>query len=249
MRPWHKLKIVDSNDPLVELPSIVHRLIPHPYLSVGAPYENQVDPWKLRSNVVTRLQLAEEFLKLEDSQLSLAIYDAWRPITVQAFMVDYVITQQCKLKGIIKSNDSYSSEFSSVVDEVYKFWAPPSFNPKTPPPHSTGAAVDLTLAYSDGSLLDMGGDIDDIGTISRPDYYAKYLKDENQSLFKTFHSRRKLLSEVMIKAGFAVHPNEWWHFSFGDQLWAWQKNVAEAIYGTCGDDNKSIIEESPISLM
>jgi D-alanyl-D-alanine dipeptidase len=25
----------------------------------------------------------------------------------------------------------------------------------------------------------------------------------------------------MTAAGFRRHPQEWWHFSLGDQLWAW----------------------------
>ncbi|MFZ9739796.1 MAG: M15 family metallopeptidase, partial [Prochlorotrichaceae cyanobacterium] len=29
------------------------------------------------------------------------------------------------------------------------------------------------------------------------------------------------LRQVMTTAGFANHPKEWWHFSYGDQLWAW----------------------------
>jgi len=35
----------------------------------------------------------------------------------------------------------------------------------------------------------------------------------------------------MTKFGFAQHPNEWWHFSYGDQLWAWKNKKANAIYG------------------
>ena len=35
----------------------------------------------------------------------------------------------------------------------------------------------------------------------------------------------------MTKFGFAQHPNEWWHFSYGDQLWAWKNNKANALYG------------------
>jgi D-alanyl-D-alanine dipeptidase len=27
----------------------------------------------------------------------------------------------------------------------------------------------------------------------------------------------------MTQAGFERHPQEWWHFSLGDQLWAWQR--------------------------
>ena len=36
------------------------------------------------------------------------------------------------------------------------------------PPHSTGAAVDLTLADSTGTVLAMGGEIDAIGEESIP---------------------------------------------------------------------------------
>jgi D-alanyl-D-alanine dipeptidase len=25
----------------------------------------------------------------------------------------------------------------------------------------------------------------------------------------------------MATAGFKRHLNEWWHFSYGDQIWAW----------------------------
>jgi D-alanyl-D-alanine dipeptidase len=28
----------------------------------------------------------------------------------------------------------------------------------------------------------------------------------------------------MESAGFLRHPGEWWHFSLGDQLWAWLYN-------------------------
>jgi D-alanyl-D-alanine dipeptidase len=35
----------------------------------------------------------------------------------------------------------------------------------------------------------------------------------------------------MTAAGFDRHGNEWWHFSLGDQMWAWARGEAEAIYG------------------
>jgi D-alanyl-D-alanine dipeptidase len=38
----------------------------------------------------------------------------------------------------------------------------------------------------------------------------------------------------MLEAGFAQHPNEWWHFSHGDQLWAWRTGQTQAIYGRSG---------------
>lgn len=30
----------------------------------------------------------------------------------------------------------------------------------------------------------------------------------------------------MTKAGFHRHREEWWHFSYGDQMWAWLENEA-----------------------
>ncbi|WP_271255300.1 M15 family metallopeptidase [Pseudanabaena sp. Chao 1811] len=35
----------------------------------------------------------------------------------------------------------------------------------------------------------------------------------------------------MTHSGFVRHPHEWWHFSYGDQIWAWICNEKLAIYG------------------
>jgi D-alanyl-D-alanine dipeptidase len=35
----------------------------------------------------------------------------------------------------------------------------------------------------------------------------------------------------MAAGGFAQHPNEWWHFSWGDQLWADRTGEPIAHYG------------------
>ncbi|MFA7216639.1 MAG: M15 family metallopeptidase [Candidatus Paceibacterota bacterium] len=33
-------------------------------------------------------------------------------------------------------------------------------------------------------------------------------------------SNRKVLLDVMKKNGFVNYPGEWWHYSFGDRMWA-----------------------------
>jgi len=43
--------------------------------------------------------------------------------------------------------------------------------------------------------------------------------------------RRCLLAEAMAVAGFSQHPHEWWHYSYGDQLWAWRSRQPTACYG------------------
>ena len=240
MRAWTNYKISECHEPLVSIPCNIRCIDPHPYLSLGAPYGKGLGPWRLRCEVVKRLIQAEKYLQKEHPQLIFLLFDAWRPIPVQAFMVQHTITQQCILRGINPDEESNDLIKENIAEEVGKFWAPPSFNPSTPPPHSTGAAVDLTLAMLNSHPLDMGGEIDEIGERSTPDYFSNHV--DSQSAEFRFNSRRLILTNAMKKAGFVQHPNEWWHFSFGDQMWAWGSNEKQAIYGACSSDSNFLIE-------
>ena len=44
-------------------------------------------------------------------------------------------------------------------------------------------------------------------------------------------ANRKLLLRTMQKQGFVNYPNEWWHFCYGDKLYAAYKFEKQAIYG------------------
>ena len=223
MRPWSPIPIEDCGEPLQSLPMALLRMEPHPYMALGAPYGSSGNPFQLRQGVVQRLLEAQRRLIEHDPNLRLSIFDAWRPIAVQAYMVDHSITELCCERGVeVRSGEA----FDRVVADVGRFWAAPSRDPATPPPHSTGGAVDLTLSSCDGTPLAMGGDIDAIGEVSEPEHYA----DRQDPESRRWHQRRQLLADVMGAAGFAQHPNEWWHYSFGDQLWAWRKGVTVAVY-------------------
>ncbi len=230
-KPWNVIPIVDSGEPLVSLPSSVYCLEPHPYFSLGAPYTNSNDPWKLRLAVIDRLLNAQENLYRAESGLKLAVFDAWRSVEVQSFMVQHVVQKQCQAKGLDISDQGHSKEIDKIKQEVNRFWALPSTDKNQPPPHSTGSAVDLTLADLEGSVLDMGSPIDEIGSISNPDYFESIAHEKDNSDAFIWNKRRKLLSNVMKEAGFVQHPNEWWHFSYGDQMWAWLSKSDKAIYG------------------
>ena len=231
MRPWSDRPIQDCQELLEHLPPQLFRIEPHPYALVGALYGPGKDPFRLRSTVVRRLLQAQDQLRRRTPELQFAIFDAWRPISVQAFMVNYTIDQLCRERGVDRHDPAQTADLHEVESEVGRFWAPPSQNPQTPPPHSTGAAVDLTLATDAGSLLQMGGAIDAIGAVSEPDYFANATDPSEQG----FHQRRELLRTVMASAGFAQHPNEWWHYSYGDQLWAWRSGAEAAIYAEAGN--------------
>jgi D-alanyl-D-alanine dipeptidase len=223
MRPWSPIPIEDCGEPLQPLPRELLRMEPHPYMALGAPYGALGQPFQLRQGVIQRLLEAQQRLLDHDPSLRLSIFDAWRPIAVQAFMVEHSIAELCRERGVERRS---GDAFDRVVADVGRFWAAPSRDPAMPPPHSTGAAVDLTLSNRAGIPLAMGGEIDAIGALSEPEHYAG--REDQEA--RCWHQRRQLLAGVMGAVGFAQHPNEWWHYSFGDQLWAWRKGVAVAIY-------------------
>ena len=245
LKPWNNIKINECNDPLISIPKSIFRLTPHPYMSLGAPYLAGTDPWVLRRDVLKRLIHAQQHLYEIDPQIQFALFDAWRPISVQKFMFDYTILKTCKSKGIDINNLSFDGSIKNVIDEVSRFWAKPSSDPLIPPPHSTGAAIDLTFADMNCKPLDLGGEIDFIGPESSPDFYKKDSFGTTDSKHLVFHNRRTLLSSVMKKAGFVQHPNEWWHFSYGDQLWAWLSNKGSAIYGAALEVSKDSTLSEP----
>jgi D-alanyl-D-alanine dipeptidase len=210
-RLWNSLKIKDCGEPLVALPSLFARWQPHPYAVLGAPYPVNACPFRLRQAVVLRLVAAQKLLQRYQPDSCLLIFDAWRPIAVQQYMVEWSLAQP-----------------GTTPAAVNALWAPPSTDPLTPPPHSTGSAVDLCLASRDGKPLPMGGEIDAMGAIAEPQHFSSAPLGTEEA---NWHRNRTILANAMGKAGFSQHPNEWWHFSYGDQMWAWNCGVRSARYG------------------
>jgi D-alanyl-D-alanine dipeptidase len=198
---------------------------PHPYEKLGAPY-GKISPFYLRQGVCDRLLLAQDTLQQQRPGWCIQIFDAYRPIAVQQFMVDYTLKQIVQSQGLQleQLTDSQRKEF---LDQVYQFWAPPSNDSRTPPPHSTGAAIDLTLISADGQAINMGSPIDELSPRSYPQHFAH----SNDPAEQQYHQHRQLLYHCMTAAGFTRHPNEWWHFSWGDQMWAWLTNPSDTQAG------------------
>ena len=188
---------------------------PHPYQGLGAPYGDQ-SPYKLRSGVLAALTQAQAVLQQHYPHWGLQIFDAYRPLAVQKFMVEYTFQQLLQERQLSAKNLS-TEQRRDIMELVMQFWAMPSDRPETPPPHSTGAAIDLTLVDSSGTPVAMGSAIDEVSPRSFPNYYSR--SDHPQA--ELFDHHRQLLNHVMTAAGFRRHPQEWWHFSLGDQLWAW----------------------------
>ena len=226
MKPWYRIPIVDNDEKLISIPTGIDFIEPHPYLALGAPYKSKRSIWSLREDVVSRLVMANEYLQTIYNDYSLILYDSWRPLEVQSYMFYLAFESESNKRGL-KIHPNERNSYPEIIKEVEKFWAYPSFDDNCPPPHSTGGAIDLTIADGSGKLIDMGCEIDNMDVSASPEFYKDRISTESI----IWDDRRNLLKKVMIKFGFVQHPNEWWHFSYGDQLWAWVNQKRNAIYG------------------
>jgi D-alanyl-D-alanine dipeptidase len=219
MRPYHQVPIIECGEPLVQIPLELFAVeSPHPYEKLGAPY-GEHSPYFLRESLIDSLIEAQNHLQSIHPNWRIQIFDAYRPVAVQQFMVDYSFAQALQERGLTEAQLSLSKR-QEIWEAVYQIWAVPSLDEKTPPPHSTGAAVDLTLVDDNGRVVDMGSPIDEMSERSLPDYFANNSELEAQQ----YHAHRQLLHDVMLKAGFQRNPREWWHFSLGDQMYSWLNN-------------------------
>lgn len=221
MKPYQKLAIAECGEPLLPIPDTLFALVsPHPYENVGAPYGRE-SPFYLREGVLKRLTEAQAYLQQQHPRWRLQVFDAYRPIAVQQYMVDYTFQEVAQAKGL-QLDCLIESQRKAILELVYEFWAVPSLDPATPPPHSTGGAIDLTLVDETNQEVDMGSPIDELSPRSYPDHFAVSENPKDRSC----HQHRQLLRSVMLTAGFQQHPHEWWHFCFGDQMWAWLNKQA-----------------------
>lgn len=209
MKAYRSLPILECHEPLAHIPPEQFSLWdPHPYLAEGADYGG-ISPWQLRVSVLDALIQAQSLLP---EGLRLVIFDAYRPVPVQSHMV---LKAFMNLSGGRPPNLVPESERKRWLEKTYRIWAEPSDSPLSPPPHSTGAAVDLTLGNSEGHPIDMGSPIDENSERSLPDHFLN--KDP------LIHQNRACLLGVMEAAGFRRHAEEWWHFSLWDQMWCFTR--------------------------
>lgn len=87
--------------------------------------------------------------------------------------------------------------------------------------HQTGGAVDLGLCDKDGRDLDMG-------TLYR-EHVPKTIT-RSKELNQEQRNNRKILLDAMKGVGFVNYPAEWWHFAYGDKMWAAYRNKKMALY-------------------
>lgn len=83
-------------------------------------------------------------------------------------------------------------------------------NPRTGSIHNYGFAIDLSLEDASGQPIDMGTGFDDFSKRAEP-RREKYFLAHGQLTVQQLANRR-ILRDIMQRAGFIQLANEWWHY-------------------------------------
>lgn len=133
------------------------------------------------------LSKASDILQRKHPNYRLLVYDGGRPLSIQ--------------KILWNSLPQYSTR------ERAKYVASPAEGSI----HNYGSAVDLTIATTDGTPLDMGTKYDYFGELAYPKKESYFLKINKLSQKQI--TNRQLLRSVMRSAGYMPIDYEWWHFN------------------------------------
>ncbi|MEB3753586.1 M15 family metallopeptidase [Acinetobacter sp. MD2(2019)] len=212
---WDQIQrtpIQDNHNALIKIDQHNQgNLILHPYYFYQQMTGASTD-FYIREEVLEKLHLASKNLP---QGIHLMLLDSWRPYTLQAALVE-----------------SFNAEISqrypncSALEKqkiLSLFVSAPSLDPQQPSPHMTGGSVDVTLCDDNGNPLDLGTAFD--SPVEQSWTAALEITAEHSA-----QQLRRILYWAMIDAGFSNLPSEWWHFDFGNQLWAYFKQQPHAHY-------------------
>ncbi len=202
---YEYIPIQESREPVVDLSKFDFILEPK-YFMGGVSGDKRIF---LREGVVRRLDELQKELK----GFKIKIWDGFRSRIVQ----NTLLNNLCKELAI--KQPTWSKE--EVAHEAGVFITLAS-DANRIPPHATGGAVDLTLVDASGSEVDMGTEFDHFG----PEAHVEYFASDSP-----IGRNRTMLRELLRSRDFVQYSDEWWHFDYGNQLWAMNLHKPFAIYG------------------
>jgi D-alanyl-D-alanine dipeptidase len=171
--------------------------------------------FKYRRETLLRRTVAEKLCEAERNLpegYRFLIVEGWRPPHIQRRMYRAVW-------DMIAARRPGLSE-TSLKRIVNRYSAP--MNVRVPPPHTTGAAIDLMLADSEGRELDLTSPFDPFDPHS-----ASF---DSHGLSDGARRHRDIMAAALSAAGLTNYPSEYWHWSYGDQGWAYRGGHPHAIY-------------------
>lgn len=197
------VEIEECGEPLVDLLEY-SLLVAEDHPRVSSPAKTRLS---CREEVAERMLLADSALP---DGVRLLVLECHRPVELQAHYWD------TDLRELRDRHPDWSEE--RLTEKNAEFVAPPWETP----PHSTGGAVDVTLADSMGGELDMGSPVNELGP---------FVRTAADGLPAHATENRRLLLSAMENAGFVNYGYEWWDYHYGDRYWASATGERAARYG------------------
>ena len=197
------VKIEESGEKLVDVRQECPEILIHPLLG-----KTDTKPL-VRKTIARMLNSANSYLP---QGIVFMVRDAYRSLDTQRRIYS---SFKRKFK---RENPAWSQ--ARLKEETNKFVADPQG--LIPGGHTTGAAVDVTLAY-----------VKNKKRLAMKTTKLSYQEQTSLDSMVPRHIRknRKLLYDATIKAGFVNYPNEWWHYSYGDVFATARQGGKIAIYG------------------
>jgi D-alanyl-D-alanine dipeptidase len=154
------------------------------------------DDWRIRPDIRARLEAAGDTLP---RGLCFMVFEAFRS---RARQYELWRPEHARISG---ENPGWSAE--RIYIETARWVSPPDGFGSG---HQAGAAIDVTLATPAGEQMDMGTPMQ--GFTPHTPTASK--------VSATARANRDLLTSTLAAQGLVNYPDEWWHFSYGDRLWA-----------------------------
>ena len=172
---------IKSVDPTIEVSLMYSR----PDNFTGQVLYKDLREGYLHPKAADALAKAQKKLKELHPELSLIIFDATRPMSIQQVMWNVV---KGTPKNIYVSNPANGGGM-----------------------HNYGMAVDISICRVGGDTIPMGAKVDYMGTLSHIDIEDQLVSSKRMT--KEAQANRQLLREVMAAGGFKPLRTEWWHFN------------------------------------
>ncbi len=222
----------------------------------------QTSPFvKVRTEIKEKLDRAQNILdqNIDTSNFQLVVVDGYRRIDVQRELFNtYYNYLDREQPGT--SKEELITMARKMVSEAPK---DSEILRKSPPPHSTGGAVDVVLVYKNKidtssdywlqeAMVPFGAKFDEMmdptyrDKRSETTFYEKELRkgtlneEEREAL-----ENRRILYNVLTEVGFSNYFTEFWHYDFGNQFNAAATGKPSAKFGFAGgiEDNGHIAED------
>jgi len=214
-KDWERVNIIENNEPLVLIEEMSQ-------LEIGTISKSYDVCFYVRKEIKKKLERVAQSLP---EGLKLVVIEAYRSVENQQKSWD------ATCENIRKQNPGWSKNMIEQKAGLV------TARPNRLANHNCGGAIDVTLCDENGVCLDMGTPYpSEIKTVG--EYKKAYINFPMFPKFSFFNrltkqqkENRKLLREAMEKEGFVWYPGEWWHYCYGDRMWAVYTRKEKCFYG------------------